>query len=148
MQTKRNTKETGNVLICVLGAILVVSLIGATVLRNSTTRLNASSNQVRAWKEALSAAETGGDIAFAELRKQISSDPAIRASQWTGWTGTTTRRLSPETTFGSSNLQAGTVVETGYFNVAGNFVLGSNPDTNANNWYRLRSKGNGTSPEF
>ena len=58
MQTKKNTKETGNVLLCVLGTILIVSLIGATVLHNSTTRLNASSNQVRAWKEALSAAES------------------------------------------------------------------------------------------
>ncbi|HAF13519.1 MAG TPA: hypothetical protein DCK99_07430, partial [Blastocatellia bacterium] len=66
MQTKRNIKEIGNVLLCVLGAILIVSLIGATVLRNATTRLNASTNQVRAWKQALSTAETGGDIAFAE----------------------------------------------------------------------------------
>ena len=69
MQTKRNIKETGNVLLCVLGAILILSLIGAIVLRSSTTRLNAASNHVRAWKEALSAAETGGDIAFAEIRK-------------------------------------------------------------------------------
>jgi len=59
MQTKRNTAETGNVLLCVLATILIVSIIGATVLRNSTTRLNASSTQVRGWKEALSAAETG-----------------------------------------------------------------------------------------
>jgi len=62
---------------------LIVSLIGATVLQNSTTRLNASSNQVRAWKEALSAAETGGDIGFAELRTHVGSDP----STW--WSGRT-----------------------------------------------------------
>src|SRR5437016_8818579 len=109
MQTKQNTKETGNVLLCVLGTILIVSLIGATVLHNSTTRLNASSNQVRAWKEALSAAETGGDIGFAELRKQLS-DPA---NQWAGWTpsGTGYGYVSPETTFGNSNLRARTGVE-------------------------------------
>ena len=71
MQTKRNIRETGNVLLYVLGAILVVSLIGAIVLRSSTTRFNVASNHVRAWKEALSAAEAGGDIAFAEIRRQI-----------------------------------------------------------------------------
>jgi hypothetical protein len=148
MQTKRNTKETGNVLICVLGAILLVSVIGATVLRNSTTRLNVASNQVRAWKESLSAAETGGDIAFAEIRKQYSTDPLIRASQWTGWTPSPTGHgyISPPTTFGRSNLMAQTVVETGYFNDAGNFVLGANPG--GNSWYRLRSKGTAPLPNL
>src|SRR5207245_2580946 len=146
MQTKKNTKETGNVLLCVLGTILIVSLIGATVLHNSTTRLNASSNQVRAWKEALSAAETGGDIGFAELRKQLS-DPA---NQWAGWTpsGTGYGYVSPETTFGNSNLRARTGVETCYFDVSGAFHLGSNPDPNANNWYRVRSKGTAPLPNL
>jgi len=50
MQTKRKSKETGNVLICVLGVILVVSLIGASVLRSSTTRFNVASTHVRSWK--------------------------------------------------------------------------------------------------
>jgi Tfp pilus assembly protein PilX len=82
MQTKRNIIETGNVLLYVLGAILVVSLIGAIVLRNSTTRLNVASNHVRAWK-ALSAAEAGGDIAFAEIRRhKAGSDPS---TWWTSW---------------------------------------------------------------
>ena len=54
MKTNENIKQTGNVFICVLGAILIVSLIGASVLRSSTTRFNVASNQVRAWKEALS----------------------------------------------------------------------------------------------
>ncbi len=144
MQTKRKSKETGNVLICVLGVILVVSLIGANVLRSSTTRLNVASNQVRAWKEALSTAETGGDIAFAELRKQISTDPAVRASQWAGWTNSGTTHVSPETTFGNSNLHARTVVETGYFDVSGNFHLGSSPS--GNNWFRVRSMGTAPLP--
>src|SRR5713226_177489 len=145
MQTKRNTRETGNVLLCVLATILIVSIIGATVLRNSTTRLNASSTQVRGWKEALSAAETGGDIGFAELRKQISSDSTVRASQWSttaGWTNSgMTTHVSPVTTFGSDNLKARTVVEACYFDTSGVFHLGANPDPNANRWYRLRSKG-------
>ena len=147
MQTKKNTEETGNVLLCVLGTILIVSLIGATVLRNSTTRLNASSNQVRAWKEALSAAETGGDIGFAELRTHVSSDPS---TWWAGWTpsGTGSGYVSPETTFGSSNLRARTGVETCYFDVSGALHLGPNPDPNANNWYRVRSKGTAPLPNL
>src|ERR1700726_390124 len=147
MQTKKNAKQTGNVLLCVLGTILIVSLIGATVLRNSTTRLNASSNQVRAWKEALSAAETGGDIGFAELRTHVGSDPS---TWWAGWTpsGTGYGYVSSETTFGNSNLRARTAVETCYFDVSGFLHLGSNPDPNANNWYRVRSKGTAPLPNL
>ena len=141
MKIKSSSNESGNVLICVLGVILVVSLIGATVLRNSTTRLNTSSNQVRAWKEALSAAEAGGDMAFAELRKGLSSDSAVRASQWSGWTNSGTTHVSPVTTFGTDNLVARTIVETCYFDSSGVFHLGANPDPNENSWYRVRSKG-------
>src|SRR3954471_462129 len=72
MQAKR-TAEEGNVLICTLCTILIISLIGANVLRNCTTRFNVSSSQVRSWKESLLAAETGGDIAYAEVRKTITA---------------------------------------------------------------------------
>src|SRR6266705_6022749 len=124
MKMKSSSNESGNVLICVLGVILIVSLIGANVLRNSTTRLNASSNQVRAWKEALSAAETGGDIGFAELRKRFTGE-----TQWSGWTNSGTTHVSPVTTFGSDNLKARTVVETCYFDYpSGVFHLGANPN--------------------
>lgn len=61
--------EKGSALICVLGTILVLSLAGAGVLMNCTTRYNATSKQVKGWKEALYAAEAGGDLAFAEIRK-------------------------------------------------------------------------------
>jgi hypothetical protein len=144
MQSKRNTKEAGNVLIYVLGVILILSVIGAIVLRNSTTRLNAASNQVRAWKESLSAAETGGDIGFAEIRK--------KTNQWTtGWTPSPTGHgyVSSERTFGSSNLRAQTVVERFYFDTAVNppvFTLGERPGVSS--WYRLRSKGTAPLPNL
>jgi hypothetical protein len=158
MQTKRNIKETGNVLLCVLGAILIVSIIGATVLRSATTRLNASTNQVRAWKEALSAAETGGDIGFAEIRKQLSPIQSIRDSQWVstpevGWTNSgTTHVLSPETTFGDHNppelnLRARTVVEECYFDPTTKLLTLGHPST-GNSWYRLRSKGTAPLPNL
>ena len=147
MQTKRNTTETGNVLICVLGAILVLSLIGANVLQSSATRLNASTNQVRAWKEALSAAETGGDIAFAEIRKHTTnSNPA---NWWVGWnhvSGTTTY-TSALTTFGSDNLQAQTVVEECYFDPTTKLLVLGHPPS-GNPWYRLRSKGTAPLPNL
>jgi hypothetical protein len=146
MKTKRNSKDTGSVLLCVLSAILIVSVIGATVLSNTTTRLNASTNHVRAWKEALSTAETGGDIAFAEIRKKLS-DPS---HQWdpAGWTTSGTTYTSSETTFGSNNLKARTVVETCYFDATGVFHLGADPDPTANNWYRVRSKGTAPLPNL
>jgi hypothetical protein len=148
MQIRKTSQESGNVLICALIAILIVSLIGANVLSNSTMRLNVSSNQVRAWKEALEAAEAGGDMAFAELRKQTSTDATVRGSQWSGWTTSGTTHTSPQTTFGADNLIAQTAVETFYFNASGAFQAGANPDPAQNNWYRLRSKGTAPLPNL
>lgn len=62
-------KQQGSALVCALTAILVLSIVGAGVLMSSTTRYNSTSKQVKAWKEALYAAEAGGDLAFAEVRK-------------------------------------------------------------------------------
>src|SRR6478735_2205400 len=146
MQTRKTFRESGNALICALIAILIVSLIGANVLSNSTTRLNVSSNHVRAWKESLEAAEGGGEMAFAELRKQISTDATVRASQWSGWTTSGTKYTSPQTTFGASNLITQTTVETFYFDASGGFHAGANPDPAQNNWYRVRSKGTAPLP--
>jgi hypothetical protein len=148
MQIRKTVQDSGNVIICALIAILIVSLIGANVLSNSTTRLNVSSNQVRAWKEALEAAEAGGEMSFAELRKQISTDATVRGSQWTGWTTSGTTHTSPQTTFGNSNLISQTTVETFYFDAAGVFHVGVNPDPNQNNWYRIRSKGTAPLPNL
>jgi len=50
--------------------------VGAGVLLNCTTRYNSTSNQVKGWKESLVAAEAGGDLAFAEVRKYGLVDPA------------------------------------------------------------------------
>src|SRR6187549_1524000 len=103
MRVKR-FEEQGNVLICTLGTILIISLIGANVLRNCTTRFNVSSSQVRSWKDSLIAAEAGGDIAYAEVRKIITSGvptgfpnalpdgPIVDPSHaFNGWTKTGTK---------------------------------------------------------
>ena len=118
--------EQGNVLICALGTILVISLIGANVLHNCTTRFNVSSSQVRSWKESLFAAEAGGDIAFAEVRKTVL-DPL---NAFATWTNSGVEHSSPETTFGYNGLRTSTVVDLFYHD-----PITGNP------WFRVRSKG-------
>jgi len=80
MQLRRT--NAGSALICVLCTIFILSLIGATVLLNCAARYNVATKQVKGWKEALYAAEGGGDIAFAEVRKTLSN-PAAAFSGWT-----------------------------------------------------------------
>lgn len=118
--------EEGNVLICALCTILVISLIGANVLHNCTTRFNVSSSQVRSWKESLFAAEAGGDIAFAEVRKTVL-DPI---NAFATWTNSGVEHSSPETTFGVNGLRTSAVVDLFYHD-----PITGNP------WYRVRSKG-------
>src|SRR5438128_12584069 len=93
----------GNVLLCVLATITVVSLLGANVLLNCTTRFNAATSQVRAWKASLYAAEAGGDIAYAEIRKTIL-DPANAFSPAAGWTNSGPINANSTVTCGQDNL--------------------------------------------
>ena len=71
MRISKKSDRQANVLLCVLCVILVVSVIGGNVLLNCVTRYNTASSQVRSWKQSLDAAEAGGDIAYAEVRKKI-----------------------------------------------------------------------------
>src|SRR4029078_572853 len=110
MREAKQPVEEGNVLICALATIVIISLIGANVLRNCTTRFNVSSSQVRSWKDSLMAAEAGGDIAYAEVRKTVL-DPT---HAFAGWESSGAKRISPITTFGSNNLETSTVVDSFY----------------------------------
>jgi hypothetical protein len=122
----RRPAGEGNVLICVLCTILIISLIGANVLQNCTTRFNVSSSQVRSWKESLFAAEAGGDISYAEVRKTVLDPTHV----FTGWTNSGVQHVSPVTTFGSNGLLTSSVVDLFYYDPA-----------TGNPWYRTRSKG-------
>src|SRR3954463_4627948 len=106
MRKKHRKNEEANVLVCALCTILVLSLIGANVLRNCTTRFNVASSQVRSWKESLFAAEAGGDIAYAEVRKTVL-DPA---HAFEGWDNKGAKHSSPITTFGANGLTTSTLV--------------------------------------
>ena len=125
MQTSNRSFERGNVLLCVLCTILVVSVIGGNVLLNCMTRYNAASSQVRGWKESLDAAETGGDITYAEVRKTIL-DPTHAFSGWTYSGGAYT---SSPVTYGKDNLSTSSRADPFYY------------DGNGNAWYRIRTKG-------
>ncbi len=125
MRISQRTVARGNVLLCVLCTILVVSLIGGNVLLNCMTRYNAASSQVRSWKESLDAAETGGDIAYAEVRKTIQ-DPTHAFSGWTYSGGVYTN--SP-VTYGQDSLSTSSRADPFYY------------DGNGNAWYRIRTKG-------
>src|SRR4029077_19715148 len=83
MKIRLERTNTGSTIMCALCTILIISLIGGSVLLNCTTRYNVSSKQVKGWKEALYAAESGSDIAFSEVRKLVSSpSTAFHTGGW------------------------------------------------------------------
>src|SRR4051812_35403114 len=135
MKTPLPNPEGGNVLIMSLATILILSMIGANVLGNLTTRYNVSNTQVRGWKQAQHAAESAADISYSELRKLVDRDDANPAfAGWTAYTDPVTSLhtyTSPVTTFGDANLQASAVVDE----------LPRATDPNGNPWFRIRAKG-------
>src|SRR6202140_4396146 len=145
MKIQPERMNTGSTIMCALCTILIISLIGANVLLNCTTRYNVSSKQVKGWKEALYAAEGGGDIAFSEVRKLVSNPPGA----FSGWTSPA---ASPAPTPGPSysngpyyfgqklangngSLQANVTVDQG------TFVTLSGQ---SQHYYRIRSQGTAT----
>src|SRR5213595_2117425 len=82
MKTQVQQGNNGNTLICALCTIVIISLIGANVLVNCTRHYNITAKQLKAWKEALYAAEAGGDAGFDEVRK----DPINPRFIEDGWT--------------------------------------------------------------
>src|SRR5689334_4715601 len=132
MQLSIKQQSSGNVLLCVLCVILVVSVIGGNVLLNCITRYNTASSQVRSWKESLDAAEAGGDIAYAEVRKTIL-DPThaclLPDKVCSGWTYSGGVYSNSPITFGHDNLSTSAKVDPFYY------------DFNGNPWYRIRTKG-------
>ena len=77
--------ETGSTLVVAICVLTVISVIAAGVLANANARYNVGSKSVKAYKEALYAAEAGGDLAFNEIRKPyVSPTPAVGAFA-SGW---------------------------------------------------------------
>ena len=122
-------------MIYALLTIVILSLIAANVLVNSTTRYNVSSKQVKGWKEALYAAEAGGDVAFAEVRKLVTTGLPFSAQFIAdGWSVSASPTPGPAyvkgpVTFGQSNSLSATV------------TVDSATSTNGFACYRIRSVG-------
>src|SRR5438105_11774697 len=151
MHFARTRHQDGNALVCALLAIIVLSTIGANVLMNCTTRYNASSNGVRAWKQALYAAESGGDIAFNEIRKSVS-DPLNCFT--TGWTNTIAISAGAGLNVGPSGLSLSSNASLYYYHSSPSNTLGSDglsassrvdlfliDALTGNPWYRIRAQG-------
>jgi hypothetical protein len=104
-------------------------------LVNSTTRYNVSSKQVKGWKEALYAAEAGGDVAFAEVRKLVTTGLPFSAQFIAdGWSVSASPTPGPAyvkgpITFGQGNGLSATV------------TVDSATSTNGFACYRIRSVG-------
>src|SRR2546430_2538966 len=71
MKIQIHRRDDGHILVCALCTIVIVSLIGANVLVNCITHYNVTAKQLKGWKEALYAAEAGGDAGFDEVRKAL-----------------------------------------------------------------------------
>src|SRR5947207_15525532 len=72
MKIQIHQRDNGHILVCALCTIVIVSLIGANVLVNCITHYNVTAKQLKGWKEALYAAEAGGDAGFNEVRKALN----------------------------------------------------------------------------
>src|ERR1700686_106305 len=147
MKIQPERTNTGSTIMCALCTILIISLIGANVLLNCTTRYNISSKQVKGWKEALYAAEGGADIAFSEVRKCIPpSDPStvFLADGWTKTSGPS----SFLSEYGNGSYNFGQRIGQNYSLSAkvvtvdqGTFNVPSGPPQY---YYRIRSQGTAT----
>jgi len=85
MKPNEHAGESGSTLVCAMCTILILSVIGGNVLLNCTTRYNVTSKQIKGWKDALCAAEAGGDIAYAETRKALKNPTTVFTGP--GWSG-------------------------------------------------------------
>jgi hypothetical protein len=72
MKIHIHQRDNGHILVCALCTIVIVSLVGANVLVNCITHYNVTAKQLKGWKEALYAAEAGGDAGFDEVRKALN----------------------------------------------------------------------------
>ena len=138
MKTKPYSNQDGSVLICALCTILIISLIGANVLLNCTTRYNVSSKQVKGWKEAMYAAEGGGDIAFSILHSRVpkvASDLATTFPSSQGWQTSGSSYSNGPYTFGQNNsLSAKVTVDALTATLSGQQKY----------YFRIRSQGTAT----
>src|SRR5437762_10304682 len=139
MKIQRHQTNSGNVLVCALCTIVIISLIGANVLVNCTRHYNITAKQLKGWKEALYAAEAGGDAGFDEVRKALN--PSNLPFTTDGWAAAPSPAPSPGPAwtktisgFGEQGNLSTTVTIDKLFDTTGT-IPSSTP------YYRIRSVG-------
>ena len=139
MKTQTHERDNGNILVCALCTIVIVSLIGASVLVNCNRHYNITAKQLKGWKEALYAAEAGGDAAFDEVRKALN--PLSLPFTTDGWAVAPSPAPTPGpawtktiTGFGQEGNLSTTVVIDELFDTTGT-IPSSTP------YYRIRAVG-------
>jgi hypothetical protein len=139
--------EKGSTLVVAICVLTVISIIAAGVLSNANARYNVGSKAVKAWKEALYAAEAGGDLAFNEIRKPYFATPQTSFSS--GWVQNDSSAPPPNPGSGTAPNYA-----IGYSNSAPAFGTNNNlsakvtvdklaplPGSSTVFYYRIRSLG-------
>src|SRR6266550_5642880 len=139
MKIQVQQRNNGNTLICALCTIVIISLIGANVLVNCTRHYNVTAKQLKAWKEALYAAEAGGDAGFDEVRKALN--PSSLPFTTDGWTAAPSPAPTPGpawtktiSSFGQAGSLSTTVTIDKLFDTTGT-IPSSTP------YYRIRAVG-------
>jgi hypothetical protein len=139
MKTQIHQRDNGHILVCALCTIVIVSLVGANVLVNCTTHYNVTAKQLKGWKEALYAAEAGGDAGFDEVRKALN--PISLPFTTDGWAAAPSPAPTPGPAwtktisgFGQEGNLSATVTIDKLFDTTGT-IPSSTP------YYRIRSVG-------
>lgn len=129
-------RESGNTTVVALLMLFVLSMVGANVLLNVTTRYDGTM-KASGWQEALFAAEAGADIGFANVRwlatGGTANTPFASSSGWVNTSGTYTLTTGtfqqagqgPSTTWAKITVDAPPTMKDQY----------------NNQWYRVRSTG-------
>ncbi len=139
MKIQIHQRDNGHILVCALCTIVIVSLIGANVLVNCITHYNVTAKQLKGWKEALYAAEAGGDAGFDEVRKALN--PISLPFTTDGWAAAPSPAPTPGPAwtktisgFGQEGNLSTTVIIDKLFDTTGT-IPSSTP------YYRIRAVG-------
>jgi hypothetical protein len=81
-------QQRGGTLLVAIGTIAALSVIGGTLALSLTSRSQLSSRSA-SWHEAGAAAESGIDMAVAEIRRVMPGVTASPSKPWAGWTNPT-----------------------------------------------------------
>ena len=84
MNHNMKTKEQGSILVWTVLTLLILSVLGAEVLRAVSGRYQLGIQSAK-WQESLIAAESGVDLAVVEMRKSLYPAPN---GAWSGWDNT------------------------------------------------------------